>query len=147
MPNFGETLFGGSAFVRWTLTPAVFLFAVLMPFLIPSWTPTTVAITVGIEIMCLALIAGFWLPARLGRWALRVLAGLVFLAYFIYLIYEFLFSEAPFKIFEARGKASPRNALLGFIVIGLPCLWYSLFGRFTLKSGIPPDLMSSEPCR
>ncbi len=61
MANFGETLFGGRPFVRSTLTPFVLLFAVLMPFLIPSWTPTALAITVGIEIMCLALLAGFWL--------------------------------------------------------------------------------------
>jgi hypothetical protein len=134
MANFGETLFGGSPFVRWTLTPFVLLFAVLLPFLIPGLTPTAVAITVGIEIMCLALIAGFWLPARFGRWALRVLAGLVFAADFIYLVYEFLFSDTPFKLVEARAKASPRNALLGFMVIGLPCLWYSLFGRFTLRA-------------
>jgi hypothetical protein len=134
MANFGETLFGGSPFVRWTLTPVVFLFAVLIPFLISGWTPTAVAITVGIEVMCLALIAGFWLPPRPQRWALRVLAGLVFVAYSIYLIYEFLFSDTPFKIDEARAKASPWNALLGFMVIGLPCLWYSLFGRFTLRA-------------
>ena len=134
MANFGETLFGGSPFVRWTLTPFVFLFAVLMPFLIPSWTPAAVAVTVGIEIMCLALLAGFWLPARIRHWALRVLAGLVFLAYFAYLIHGFFFSEAPFKLVEARSNASPRNALLGFALIGLPCLWFSLFGRFTLRA-------------
>jgi hypothetical protein len=138
MANFGETLFGGSPFVRWTLTPIVILFAALMPFLITAWTPTAVAITVGIEIMCLALIAGFWLPAQFGRWALRVLAGLVFAAYVIYLIYEFFFSDTPFKVVEARAKASPRNALLGFIIIGLPCLWYSLFGRFTLRAESRP---------
>ncbi len=105
-----------------------------MPFLIPGWTPTAVAITVGIEIMCLALLTGFWLPARFGHWALRMLAGLVFLAYFSYLIHEFFFSEAPFKVVEERGKASPRNALLGLTLIGLPCLWFSLFGRFTIRA-------------
>jgi hypothetical protein len=89
---------------------------------------------VGIEFMCLALLAGFWLPAQFGRWAFRVLAGLVFLGYSTYLIDQSFFSEAPFKLVEARGKASPRNALLGFVVIGLPCLWFSLFGRFTLRA-------------
>ena len=151
MATYGETLFGGSAFVRWTLTPFVFLFAVLMPFLIPGWTSTAAAITVGIEIMCLALLAGFWLPARFGRWALRALAGLVFLAYFSYLLREFFFSEAPFKLVEARSKASPRNALLGFALIGLPWLWFSLVGRFTLRAETSRALYHqnsvSRPCQ
>jgi hypothetical protein len=134
MTNFGETLFGGSPFVRWTLTPFVLLFAVLVPFLIPGWTPTRVAMMVGIEFTCFALLAGFWLPAQFGRWAFRLVAGLVFLAYSSYLIDQIFFSGAPFKLVEARGKASPRNALLGFAVIGLPCLWFSLFGRFTLRA-------------
>ena len=134
MANFGETLFGASPFVRWTLSPFVFVFAVLIPFLISSWTPTRVAITIGIEFKCLALLVGFWLPAQFGRWAFRVLAGLVFLAYFSYLIDQIFFSEAPFTLVKARGKASPRNALLGFTAIGVPCLWFSLVGRFKLRA-------------
>jgi hypothetical protein len=133
MANFGETLFGGSPFVRWALSPFLVLFAVLMPFLIPGWTPTRVAITVGIEFMCLALLAGFWLPAKFGHWAFRILTGLVFLGYLTYLIDQFFVSEAPFKLVQARSEASPQNALLGFMVVGLPCLWYSIFGRFKLK--------------
>jgi len=136
MPNFGETLFGGSAFVRWTLTPFVLLFAFLMPLMIPGWTPTRVALTAGIELMCLALLAGFWLPARFGHWAFRGLAGLVFLFYSIYLVNQVFFGDAPFKLIEGRAGASPRNALLGFIVIGLPCFWFALFGKFTARNQV-----------
>jgi hypothetical protein len=107
-----------------------------MPIAIPQWTPIRVVLMAGMEFICIALLAGFWLPARYGHWAFRGLAGMVFLSYLSYLVYEFFFSEVKFKLFERRGAASPRNALLGFIVIGLPSLWYALFGRFNLSS--PP---------
>jgi hypothetical protein len=58
---------------------------------------------------------------------------MVFLIYLSYLVYELFLSEAPFKLFEGRGAASPRNALLAFLAIGLPSLWYALLGRFSLK--------------
>lgn len=137
MNTFGDTLFGGSWFIRLSLTPFVVLFALIMPIAIPQWTPARVALMVGMEFMCIALLAGFWLPARYGRWAFRVLAFTVFLCYLSYLIYEFFFSDAPFGFFERRAEASPRNALFGFVIIGLPSLWYALLGRFNLKSPQP----------
>ena len=137
MSIWGETLFGNSKFIRWTLSPLVMLFAILMPFLInfciEKWTITATIIMLGLELMCIALLMGFWLPSKIGRWAFRGLSCLIFLTYASYLIYEFFFSDTPFRLIENSGEASPRNALLGFIVIGLPCLWYSIFGRFTLK--------------
>jgi hypothetical protein len=47
----------------------------------------------------------------------------------------------------SRAESSPRNAILGFIVIGLPCMWYTIFGRFTLKDELAShgsDLKSSD---
>jgi len=87
----------------------------------------------GMEFMCVALLAGFWLPARVGRWAFRALTGSIFLAYGAYLLHELALTDKPFRIAGSPSEASPRNALLGFIVIGLPCLWFTLFGRFTLR--------------
>jgi hypothetical protein len=129
-------MFGASGFVRWSLSPLVLLFAILMPLVIEEWTLPRIIVMAGIELACLALLAGFWLPARIGHWAFRGLAGLVFVAYAAYLIHEFLFTDKPFKILQSRGEASPRNALLGFVIIGLPCLMYAVLGRFTLK---PPE--------
>jgi Na+/proline symporter len=129
-------MLGASGFVRWSLSPLVLLFALLMPLLIEEWTPIGIVIMGGMALACLALLAGFWLPAHIGRWAFRVLAGLIFAAYASYLIHEFLFTDKQFKIVQSRGQASPRNALLGFVIIGLPCLMYAVLGRFTLK---PPE--------
>jgi hypothetical protein len=144
MSKFGETLFGGSPFVRWSLTPFVILFALLIPMYIQQWTPFRIALIVGMELACCVLLAGFWLPERNGRWAFRALAGAVFLFYFGYFIDKFVLNDAPFKFFGRRAEASPRNALVAFIVIGLPCLWYALFGRFTLKPSTPMAV-NAEP--
>jgi hypothetical protein len=137
MGHFGQTLFGGSRFIRWALSPFVLLFGVLMPLAIEQWTPMRVVLMFVGEAMCAALLVGFWLPGRIGRRAFRVLTGLVFLAYAGYLIDEFLFRAAGFRLTGSEAETSPRNAVGGFVVIGLPCLWYSLFGRFTLKP--PPE--------
>jgi hypothetical protein len=139
MSHFGEALFGGSRFVRWALSPFLLLFALVVPLLMDRWTQIRVVTVVGMEFMCIALLVGLWLPARFGRWAFRGLTGAVFLAYGAYLLHEFLLTDKPFRMFGSRGEVSPRNALLGFIIIGLPSLWFTLFGRFTLR---PPP---SEP--
>lgn len=137
MSAFGQTLFGGSQFVRWTLSPLVILFALLMPFLVEGWTLTRVVVFAGIEFLCLALLVGFWLPVRVGRWAFRCVCGGVFLAYAVYVMNQLLFSDAPFRLFESRAVTSPRNAVLGLVIIGLPSLWYALFGRFTRRKPVP----------
>jgi len=38
MSAFGQTLFGGSRRIRWSLTPFALLFAVVMPLLDEQWT-------------------------------------------------------------------------------------------------------------
>ena len=39
---------------------------------------------------------------------------------------------------------SPRNAMLGFIIIGLPSLWYTLPGRFSLVAPQPEPLIDDS---
>ena len=145
MSAFGQTLFGGSRFVRWALSPFVLLFAVVMPLLVETWTLKLAGMIAGLELFCVALLAGFWLPGRTGQWAFRSLAGAVFLVYAGYLIDQFLFSDSPFRLVESRSETSPRNALLGFVIIGLPSLWYALFARFTFRVPQPePEIMESD---
>ena len=119
----------------------------MLPLLVEIWTLARVLLLSGVELICLTLLAGFWLPSKYGHWAFRGLAGLVFLAYAAYLVHEFFFTEKPFRIAGRRSEDSPFNALLGFIIIGLPSLWYSLFGRFTLHSPPPEsaeDIIESD---
>ena len=117
--------------MRWVLTPFIAIFAVAMPLLIDEWTPARIALMAVMEFMCVAVLAGFWLPPRFGQWAFRGFAGAVFLCYAAYFIHEWFFTNEPFRISERKSAASPRNALLGFIIIGLPCLWYAVMGRLT----------------
>ena len=145
MSAFGQTLFGGSRFVRWALSPFVLLFAVVMPLLVENWTLKLAGMIAGMEFLCVALLAGFWLPARIGQWAFRSLAAAVFLVYAGYLVDQFLFSDTPFRLVESRSEVSPHNALLGFVIIGLPSLWYALLGRFALRKPKPePEIMESD---
>src|SRR5258708_39755043 len=136
MSKFGQTLFGGGRFVRWALSPFVLLFAVVVPLVIDEWTLGRVVLIVFVELMCVSLLAGFWLPPRIGFWAFRFLAGMVALAYAAYLVDEFFFDNRPFTVTGRRGDASPFNALLGFLVIGVPSLLFAVLGRFSLR---PPQ--------
>src|SRR5687767_3620712 len=137
MSQFGQTLFGASGFMRWTLSPFLLIFAVFMPLLIDQWTPLSMALMVGMELACVALLAGLWLPARFGRWAFRIVAALVFLAYAAYAVHEFFFTD---KSLRGSGTgASPMGALMGFLIIGLPSLWYAIKGRFSLVAEPSPE--------
>jgi hypothetical protein len=80
---------------------------------------------------CLAMIVAMLIPN--ATWSIRVVTGLVFAAYSAYVAHEWLFDfDGDIGIGSRRSEANPNNALAGFIVIGLPSLWYTIFGRFTL---------------
>lgn len=143
MSKFGQTLFGRGGFIRWALSPVLLLFGVLMPLCIDEWTVGRAVLMMGMELMCICLLAGFWLPARIGFIAFRILAGLVFLAYAAYLVDEFFFGSKPFTVTGRRSDASPFNALLGFIIIGGPSLLFAVLGRFSLRP--EPDEHTVEP--
>ena len=67
--------------------------------------------------------------ARRFTWAARSLAGLVFLGFAAYLVDELLSPSGPNAGPGARSAHSLTEALLGLVFIGLPCLWFSLWGR------------------
>jgi hypothetical protein len=127
MSAFGETLFSGSRFMRWALSPFILIFAVFMPLLLEDWNATRIVLMAGMELACIALLAGFWLPQHWGIRAFRVLGALVFLAYAAYVIDGVILT-----------KTAPKyESLIGFLVIGLPSLWFALKGRFSLSA--PPS--------
>src|SRR5438309_11548115 len=121
MSGFGNTLFSGSRFIFWALSPFLLLFCILMPLTVQHWDAKAFLITACVEIPAILLLIGLY-DSRRFDWALRSLAILVFLAYAVYFIDEAFILRAPFRLIESRAGASPRNALLGLIFIGLPCL-------------------------
>tara|TARA_R110002096_G_scaffold52142_21_gene136059 strand:+ start:1114 stop:2034 length:921 start_codon:yes stop_codon:yes gene_type:complete len=136
MSRFGNTLFSASPFIRWTLIPVLFLCIILFGFIayagIISHDRSATVISSGLTLVCIALAMGL-LSARMS-WAFRIVTGFVFAAYISYVIYEFCFNpEAEFGWLSSRGASNPRNALLGFVIIGLPCFWYTISGQFGLR--------------
>lgn len=140
MSRFSEHFFGNSPFIRWTLSPFIVLFAIFLPWLLDTsdkldkWSWDVILVMIGIELMCISMLAGFWLPRRFSRWGFRILTGMVFLIYSYYIIEVFFLSDAPFNFFDDQGGTSPFEVLLGYILIGQPSLYYTLLGRFSLRA-------------
>lgn len=132
MSEFGKTLFGGSRFIFWALAPFLLLFAVGFPFWMAEWTLASIAAAVVFESLMLLLLPALYDPQRF-RWAARAVAALVFcvtLAYFVAQLYAR--RQPPL---QADGQAQPSldNAMTALITFGLPCLWFSVFGRWRLS--------------
>lgn len=134
--GFGDVAFSGSRFVFWCTAPVLALAAVGAPFLIRDWTPQKVALVGAASTACVLAIFAIY-DARRFRLAARSLTGLIFLAYLGYLVEELVFTDKPLQP-TRHGEASPWNSILGFVVIGLPCLWHSVLGRFSLQAPPPP---------
>ena len=145
MSVFGKTLFGGSRFIFRALAPVLALCGIGLPFFITRWSVTSLLCVSLVEALLLAFILGLYDPRRF-RWATRCVTGTVFCAYLAYLVDELFLSGKSIEAGSAsRAEASPRNAIMGFIAIGLPCLWYTIFGRFSLRSQAQPDGGGPEP--
>src|SRR5437762_9891477 len=102
----GQTFFS-SRIVRVCLTPILIAFVIFISLAVEKWTLSHTVLVLFLYLVCIALLCGFWLPERYSRWAYRIVAGIVFLAYTAYLIDE-----------------RSMRAFRGFIIIGVPCLLY-----------------------
>ncbi len=137
-----EHFFAASPFLRWTLIPFLLAFAIGMPLLMETWTGESLLVVPALSAIALLYALALLSPARFN-WAGRAVAGMVFVFFLAYAIEEWSFSSDRFRLVEPRSRASPRNALLGLIVIGLPCLGYALRKRRTeLESSGAEDAWS-----
>jgi hypothetical protein len=138
---FGEVLFSGSKFIRWSLAPWLVVFIVAVPLLIPEWTAVRAALVVFVEACAVLFLLGLLAPRRC-RWAFRGVTALVFLAYLFYL------GDMLFRVLAGlpmpKRKGVLLEATLGFIIIGLPCLWYTLFGHFGSGEYVPEETDEDE---
>jgi len=99
--------------------------------MLSDWTPVRVVLAAAWSAGCLAAIFALY-DARRFPWAARTVTAVIFLAYLGYLIDQVVFSDKPLAP-TRRSEASPWNSILGFIIIGLPALWYTVLGRFSLR--------------
>jgi hypothetical protein len=141
--SFGEVAFSGSRFIFWCLAPALALCAAV-PLVLDDWNPTKLVVATGWSACCLLAIPALY-DARRFWWAARAVTAIIFLCYLSYLVTEAFLSGKSFGP-TRRSDASPFNSIVGFIVIGLPALWYTILGRFTLRKP-PAEPQSSESNR
>lgn len=113
-----------------------------VPLLLEDWTPTKVIVAAGWSAGCVLAVPAIY-DARRFWWAARALTAIIFACYLSYLISEALLSGASFTP-TRRSEASAYNSVIGFVVIGLPALWYTLFGRFTLRKRDEQDASPSR---
>jgi hypothetical protein len=128
--QFGRTLFSGSRFIFWSLAPFLVLFAVVMPLSITEWNVTRVILITVMDAAALLLVIGLYNTKRFW-WALRGVTMIVFFGYLAMLIDELIHGDTTVKGL-LRGE-SPLEVIKTFIGVAIPCLLYTLLGRFSRR--------------
>ena len=118
----------------WVLAPVMLATGLGLPFLTdpPTWQGRIV-----LYLLCGTLVLatlGLAKPRRF-QWALRVVAGVILLAYLAYATEEAIawWHGKPFGWFARRASSNLRNALLGLGVFGLPSVYFLFKGRSGTK--------------
>jgi hypothetical protein len=123
-------------FFFWALAPWLVVFIVVMGFMIDTSDPRRFALLVALELLAILVLLGLW-DAQRFWWAWRGVGALVLLSYVAYLISMLIEEWGAIKVPKHRGESTLVNALIGFVLLGLPGLWYALFGRLTLREEQP----------
>jgi hypothetical protein len=110
---------------RWTIIAFLLLFTWMI---LAGWstdTPKQRSWEAGIAAFMLVLALGLAAPGRF-RWALRLVAGVVALGYFIYFVTEVveLLRGEPQPL--SLGRPNATAAGLGLLIYGVPALVYAL---------------------
>jgi cell division protein FtsW (lipid II flippase) len=152
MSNFGRTLFGGSRFIFWCVGPLSLLCGlgcvIGAPFALAAkdWKAGTALVLLGICGVCLFLAL---LNSKRFLWAARVVTGIVALCYVLYFAETYFVEKQSLTPSQKKSEATPWNAIMGFVVIGLPCIWFTVRGRFRSEEGAnqssEPTVMSVTP--
>lgn len=125
---------GASPFVRWCLSPFLLLAPTVffIPLLDALEAGNQVAVIVGslAILLCLSGLLALWGIPLAGR----IASGIISLAFGGYLIDQCV---VGFKADQGYGKGwlepNQIRSILGFLGFGLPCLIYTVFGRFTFR--------------
>jgi hypothetical protein len=114
----------------WVLAPVMLATGLALPFLArpPTWQGS-VLLYVLCGVLVLATL-GLAKPRRF-RWALRAVAGAIFLACVVYAAIEAVawWQGKPFGLGARQAECNLRNAMLGLLAFGLPSLYFLLRGR------------------
>lgn len=140
MSNFGDAALGGSRFMVMCLVPILAICAlsfVTLPFMMgDEVTVGQQCAMVGIGLFCMLCILAV-INAQRFWWAARGATLVIFLAYASFLITE---------ISNDGDISGRKGTLAGFLVIGIPCLSYTIFGRFNpFRSETEPQMLIMTP--
>ena len=133
MSNFGKGLFGGSRFIFWCLGPLCLLCGVgciigaLFAFASKDLKAAITLTLLGALGVCIFLAL---LNIKKFLWAARVVTGIVALCYVLYFAETYFIEKQSLTPSARKSAATPWNAIMGFLFIGVPCLWFTIRGRF-----------------
>jgi hypothetical protein len=123
-----------SPFMRWTLSPFLLLFAVVfyspIPELLEKQNQGGVAAFSILVILSLAGLLALWGVPLVGR----IVTGIIAMTCCWYVVDQCIIKFNGSWSWGGRKSAvSPVNSILAFLVFGLPCCIYTIFGRFTVR--------------
>lgn len=129
---------GASRFVRWSLSPVLVIFAVIISFQAVTCREEGripgMVICVVLVVTCIAGLLALWGVRHAGR----IVTGIIGAGYAAYLIQEcFVDFDGNWGWGARRSETTPVNSILGFLIFGVPCLIYTIFGRFTIRPPLP----------
>jgi hypothetical protein len=113
----------------WIITPLVVTFsiAMFMSFYYDGLTFGGMIFLMVIVAVAIGMIIATVFPKK-GRWGIKIVTFIISGAYLWYMIDQFIFTAGRIDPTVRQSTPSPFNALLGFLVIGIPCLLYTFAG-------------------
>ena len=123
-----------SPFMRWCLSPFLLLFAAMFSISLresigrgDQVPPIVFSLLI---LLCLSGLLALWGIPFVGR----IASGIIAFAFGWYLIDQCIINfNGDWGFGAKRSATTPFNSICGFLVFGLPCLIYTIFGRFTLQ--------------
>ncbi len=103
---------------------SIYLFAFLGR---EGWDVYEITFQLGVILIAFGTLAYTVSPKRFA-WGLRLVTFVIFLSFFSYFFNQFVVQQSAFAFTVSRSSTTTFNALLGFLIIGVPCLMYSLWG-------------------
>ena len=123
-----------SPFMRWCLSPVLLIVAAV--FTIPlrdsmeAGDSFAVIVTSLLIVLCVSGLLALWGLPFVGR----IASGIIALVFGWYLVDQcFINFNGDWGFGKKRSETTPINSICGFLVFGLPCLIYTVFGRFTFR--------------
>ncbi len=128
MIKFVDLLFSGSKLLSWTLTPLIVFFLFTVTILLGSRDIWLVIAVIAAWIFGISFIMGMWNPTRLS-WCFRISTATAFVLCLEDTLYRLMEHHWKLTVPHSRGESNSIGAILLLIIIGIPSLCYTIFGR------------------